>query len=399
MNLIAQLSVGGGGVPYPGLVKDSTVPTEEVTASISGGVGLPRSVNRQIGVLARVATWQLLWGCSAVAREVGVWRARALTIPDQALREDALSSLARKRGHADGAALFWAIAGVRSPQLLRVLVAYEVIWDFLDNVSERGVAAGQVDGRQLHLALVEALDPSRPISDYYLDHPWNEDGGYLRALVEVCRESCVRLPSYERVRVPLLREAMRTEVLGLNHDLDPTRHDAQLRAWAGRERYWEFDVSWFEFTGAASSSLTVLALLALGAKPACADAEISQIRKAYFPWISAATTMLDSYVDQREDIANGNHSYIAHYSTPQFALQRVRELIRRSLSEANALPEGERHALIVAGMITLYLSKDSARTEAMRASTERLVRAGGSLTRILLPILRLWRIAYGQRSC
>jgi hypothetical protein len=46
----------------------------------------------------------------------------------------------------------------------------------------------------------------------------------------------------------------------------------------------------------------------------------------------------------------------------------------------------------------LYLTKDSAHTPAMRATTASLVRAGGSLTRLLLPILRLWRIAYAQRS-
>jgi hypothetical protein len=33
----------------------------------------------------------------------------------------------------------------------------------------------------------------------------------------------------------------------------------------------------------------------------------------------------------------------------------------------------------------------------MRASTDRLAAAGGSLTKVLLPILRLWRAAYAQR--
>jgi hypothetical protein len=34
----------------------------------------------------------------------------------------------------------------------------------------------------------------------------------------------------------------------------------------------------------------------------------------------------------------------------------------------------------------------------MRAGTARLARAGGTLTRLLVPVLRLWRIAYAQRS-
>ena len=70
----------------------------------------------------------------------------------------------------------------RNRRLLRLLVAYQIIWDFLDSVSERGASAGQANGRQLHLALIDALDPSRPLSDYYLHNPWREDGGYLNAL-------------------------------------------------------------------------------------------------------------------------------------------------------------------------------------------------------------------------
>jgi tetraprenyl-beta-curcumene synthase len=333
-----------------------------------------------------------------VAREVRAWRARAAQIPDPSIREDALSALARKRGHTDGAALFWTIPRVLNWQLLRVLVAYEILWDFLDSVNEHGAAAGQANGRQLHLALIDALDPGRPISDYYRYHPWHEDGGYLRAVVEVCREGCVRLPAYERVRPTLVTEATRAQVLSVNHELDPIRRDVGLREWAARENYEDPEVHWCELPGAASASPTIHALLTLAAEPNCTALDVERIRNVYYPWVSAATTMLDSYVDQIEDAANGDHIYISHYDTPQLAEWRIRRLIQRSLSEACALPNGERHALIVAGMVAMYLSKDSAHTEAMRATTISFIAAGGSLTKTLLPILRLWRTVYAQRS-
>jgi tetraprenyl-beta-curcumene synthase len=46
----------------------------------------------------------------------------------------------------------------------------------------------------------------------------------------------------------------------------------------------------------------------------------------------------------------------------------------------------------------MYLSKDSARTPQMRASTRSLAAAGGSLAKLLLPVLRLWRAVYRQRD-
>lgn len=352
----------------------------------------------QLATLVRCASRELTWGLSAVAQEVRKWRALAREIPSTEIREDALSTLARKRGHIDGAALFTILPHARNRSLLRILVAYEIIWDFLDTVNEHGATSGQTNGRQLHLALIDALDPNRPLSDYYRHHPWKDDGGYLQSLVETCRDTTAELPSYRLVQRPLMEEGIRAQVLAINHELHPVARDDALRRWAAQRDPRSRDVRWFELTGAASASLTVHALLALAAEPAPTVAQLSTTHGAYFPWISAATTMLDSYVDQAEDATNEDHSYFAHYPSPQAAVDRTGELTRRSMCEARALPHPERHILIIACMAAMYLSKDSAHTRAMRQTTDELTRAGGSLTQLLRPILRLWRIAYAQRA-
>jgi tetraprenyl-beta-curcumene synthase len=353
---------------------------------------------RQLWVLVSAAVRELLWGLPAVAREVRVWRIRAQAIPDATIRADAVSALVNKRTHTDGAALFWILPRARSLPLLRLLAAFEIMCDFLDCVSERGAHRGQENGKQLHLALVDALVPGAPSTDYYLLHPWRQDGGYLRALVEICRESCRLLPGYEYVRELVLQEARRAQVLAINHDLEPARRDADLREWAEREGAGAYDVAWFEFTGAASAPLTIHALLALSVEPAPCALEIARVHGAYLPWISAATTMLDSYVDQIEDAANGDHSYVSHYCSRKDATRRICRLLCHSLVEVGGCHRAEQHILIVACMAAMYLSKDSAYSDTLRADTAVLVRAGGSLTRMLLPVLRLWRIAYAQKS-
>lgn len=331
-------------------------------------------------------------------REVRHWKTLAAKIPDAALRHDALSALERKRGQTDGAALFAALPRARNSSLLRLLVAYQIIWDYLDEVSERGAAAGHVNGRQLHLALIDALDPVRPISDYYRYNRWGNDDGYLNALVGICRECCATLSSYERVRPHVLREARRAQVLALNHDLDPLSRDSSLQAWSASEFPGGHEAKWFELTGAASAGLTIIALLTLASEPTCSDAEIERTYNAYSPWVSALAAMLDSYVDEAEDSANGSHIYIAHYPTRELAIQHICALVRRSLTETRTLKHGEKHAVIVACMLAMYLSKDSARTREMHDTTKHLISAGGSLTKTLIPILRTWRIVYMQRS-
>lgn len=338
---------------------------------------------------------ELSWGLPSVAKEVKYWRGLAEQIPERPLRENALTALRQKRGQTDGAALFTVLTGSRNLTLLRLLTAYQLIWDYLDSVHER--APSRTNGDRLHLALVDALDAG-PTHDYYRYHPWKDDGGYLISLVVACRGWCQALPSYRRVQEIVVREAKRAQVLTLNHELDPAKRERNLRAWARKEFSDNQVVRWYELTGAASAGLTIFAMLTLAAEPSFSRYEMDRTYGTYFPWMSALATMLDSYVDRAQDIANGDHVYVDHYPTLGEAVERTCELLRRSLIGAKGLPYGERHMVIAASMAAMYLSKDSARTPGQRASTKRIAHAGGSLTRLLLPILRLWRTAYALRS-
>jgi tetraprenyl-beta-curcumene synthase len=353
----------------------------------------------QLRTLVAATLRELIWGRKAVSSEIRHWRSAAERIPDPRIRADAVDVLTRKRGNTDGAALFWTLVRRRNLGLLRLLVAHELIWDFLDNVSERGAHAGERNGRHLHRAVVESLDPDRPISDYYRYHPWKDDGGYLRALVETCR-TCVRhLPSYPLVRSLAIREATRAEVQGLNHETSDARRDRALQAWAAQEFPGQHaEVSWFELTATASAPLVIHVLLALAAEPRSSERDVLDTYAVYFPWVSLATVMLDSYADRADDAAAGAHIYFDHYDNDAHALARLRESIGRSARGALRLPNGERHAVLIACMVAMYLSKASVRTPELRETTHELARAGGSLTRLLLPILRLWRVRYGQQS-
>jgi tetraprenyl-beta-curcumene synthase len=325
------------------------------------------------------------------------WRALAASIPDQTIRADALAALDAKRFNAEGAGLFAALPPRRDARLLRLLVAFQVLLDYLDTLSERPAPDPLANGRQLHLALSEALDPDGSTSDYYRHHPQGADGGYVRALVNACRDSCRSLPGYRHVRSQALLAAARCSVQGLNHDPDPVRRDSTLERWAQRTYPRTSGISWFELTAAASSTLGIHALLALAADPACDPDDAAEIAAAYMPWICAASTMLDSYVDEAEDAASESHSYLAHYPSAPLAAQRTRELVCRALLEARRLRRGPHHALIAAGMVAMYLSADGARAPDKRSATRALVRAGGPRAVLLVPVLRLWRIAYGLR--
>lgn len=341
---------------------------------------------------------ELTWGLRSVNNEVTRWRRYAERIPNDPIRRDALAALHHKRPHLDGAALFSALPTRRHLSLLRALVRYELILEFLDNLNERFVDSGLANAGQLHLALVEAVDIDSPISDYYRYMPSCDDGGFLCSLVKACRRSCEALAGYRSVRPLIVREAKLAGVLALNHEPDPKRRNELLRQWTTHYFGEDTGHSWFELTGAATSSLTVHMLLAQAAESSADSHDIWPTHFVYFPNVALLSTMLDSYIDGAADEASNHHSYIEHYEGPGDAIRHLNELIHDTLAGARSLHRGHRHAVVVAAMIALYLSDDNARVAHRHHHTAQLANAGGPLTRFLLPILRLWRIMYGLRS-
>jgi tetraprenyl-beta-curcumene synthase len=358
---------------------------------------MPLSGPQRLALL-RAAGWQLTGGLQAVARELRGWRARAAAIPDPRLREEALDAIDNKRGHTDGAALFWTLTPSRNLRLLQLLVAFEVIYDYLDNVSERGARAGVVEGQHIFHALADALNPGRAPRDYYRGHPWRDDGGYLRMLVLSCQAGCRALPRFEAVRACVELETSRQRVLALNHDCDPARREAVLRHWAAQQFSDDYGLEWFELTAASSQSVVTFTLLALAADSRVTVADAEQLHAAYFPWFAYAVTMLDAYVDQDEDAQTGAHSYIAYYGTSETAVRRLCESVERSAEDLLALCHGERHAVLLGCMIAMYLSKNSALAPHRRGGTTSIRCAGGTLATVLVPVLRMWRICNRQTT-
>jgi tetraprenyl-beta-curcumene synthase len=357
---------------------------------------LPLS-RRQVRALTWATARELSWGLPGVARETRKWARLAATIPDQVLRADAMQPYQSKRGHMAGAALFTTLPAQRSGALLQTLVTFQTIVDFLDNAHERHPTAA--NGLALHQAVVDALTPGGPLPDYYAEHPWKDDAGYLNTMVETCRGYCEALPSYGSVQRLLACELDKAhQVLTLNHLPDPADRNQALRGWAEAECSDQSEWAWFELTSAASGQLTLFVLLALAAKSDLEDREVAETYAAYWPVVPMTTNLLDSFVDQEEDAVSGSHQYVAYYPELDRAVDRMAELIESAARDVACLPGGHRHAVIFSCMVSYYLAKDSARTAAMEPGTKQLLRAGGSLPRALAPVLRVWRTAYRQRA-
>lgn len=326
-------------------------------------------------------------------RELRGWRRRAAEIPARSLRHHALAAHRTKRGNPEGAATFATLvsAGQRRTAV-RALVAFQAIYDYVDCLSEQEASDSGANGRQLHNSLVVALDPSARHLDYYALHPYREDGGYLEGLVDACRAACGSLPSYATIAHAIRRVAARIPDYQDLNSAAPGSHEAFAR-WARKEAPPAVPLEWWEFAAAAGSSLAVHALVAAAADPDLSKRDAAAIETAYSTWIGALHTLLDSLVDQPEDANAGHHSFVTHYATRQEAAERLGGIASRALQVARELPAGEYHAVILAGMVSYYLSAPEALLPQAREATRSVLAAMGGRASLALLIQRARRRA------
>jgi tetraprenyl-beta-curcumene synthase len=327
-----------------------------------------------------------------VCREARHWRRRAEEIPDPVLRRLALANLTQERWNLDGAAAFATfVPPAWRSVVVRAQVAFQVAYDYVDTLAELPSSDPVRNGRQLHRALVAALDPAAQRIDYYAHNRRREDAGYLDDLVHACRGALSALPSYAAVAAPALRAAARmASYQSLNLNESQGSHTALAR-WAGAQTPVGDDLRWWETAASAGSSLGLYMLIAAAANRIVCVEEATAIEEVYFPWIGSLHLLLDSLVDRREDAVAGQRSLLDYYSSPAEIAARMELLAAESMRLIRALPCGRRHVLVLAAMAGHYLSAPEASLPDALPVTRGVLKTMGGLVLPTMLVMNLRR--------
>ncbi len=325
-----------------------------------------------------------------VDAELAVWR-KAAAGAEPELARQALASIRDKRFHCQGGSIYSLYPGVDSVRFVRLVVALQTISDYLDNLCDRAGVADEEAFRQLHLAMMDALDPTGNDHDYYCAYPLKNDGGYLAALVATCREECARLPGYGLVRPAALGMAARYSELQIYKHLDPAVREEKLAAWAERHLAAYPEVTLWEFAAACGSTLGIFMLCALAADPGLTDAEAETACAAYFPWICGLHILLDYFIDLAEDRAHGDLNFVAYYRDADEIADRLGLFWRQSLDGAGRQAEPAFALTVVHGLLAMYLSDPKSQAPLERKVKAALLETAGGYARLLYALCRLLR--------
>ncbi len=326
-----------------------------------------------------------------VRREVHRLRVEAARIPDPTLRRLALDAQEIKWASLEGAAAFAVLAPRElRPAVARLLVGFQAAYDYADTLMEQPSVVPAANARQLHAAIVAILQPGRPHPDYYRHHVCDQDGGYLTRLVDGCRAVVGELPSYPPLSATIIESTRRIVSYQSEVNLATEQdHPALMRRAAQITPY--HSLRWWETWAASGSSLATLALLATAADPTMGeDGRAEAVEALYWPWANALHTLLDSLIDRAEDAATGQHNLLDRYASAQETAERMGFVAAQAARHAVAA--GTEHAVILAGMTSLYISDRQAWEPTARPAAESVLDTLGELAMPAILILRARRL-------
>lgn len=291
-----------------------------------------------------------------VKRLLNQWEGEAGLCADHELRKQALNSIHLKDFHCQGGAVFAVPYPEWETLLLRAIIAYQTLCDYLDNLCDRASCTDGKAFRQLHESLKDALIPGAPLQDYYCLYHYKDDNAYIGKLVKECQDCLQKLPSYPVVYEDVLWLAQMYIDLQVHKHIDLERRETVLTNWAEQHLKNYPGVLWQEFAAASGSTLAIFALWGLASQKGTTRSECIEIMQAYFPWICGLHILLDYFIDQEEDRQGGDLNFTFYYAGQEEMMNRLKLFIGEAHKNARLCSQGDFAKTVVEGLLAMYLS-------------------------------------------
>lgn len=324
-----------------------------------------------IGLMNRVYKYIL----PETRKELKLIKTRAEQIPDQELRTQALASIASKQFHCEGGSIYAAVNLPMRDVLIPLIVSYQTISDYLDNLCDRSTSMDADDFRLLHKSMLDAVNPDAELVNYYALREEQEDDGYLHSLVRTCQSCIKKLPGYA------FAQSYVTDLAGLYVDLQvykhihPTLREQALLDWWETHKHRTPELSWNEFAAATGSTLGVFMLFLAASDPHLDDDGASSIHASYFPHVTGLHIMLDYLIDQEEDRQGGDLNFCNYYESEKMMIERIAYIVNKAHEDVSLIPASSFHRMIIEGLLALYLSDPKvSEQQEVRSVSKRLLK-------------------------
>lgn len=329
-----------------------------------------------------------------VRLQLRLWEARAARIPNDNLRRIAQGKLRDERFNVEVAAMISTIAPRRHRvRTVQAIVALQIMYDYLDGLTEQPTADPVRDGLRSSRAFLDAVTLDVEPSGLYYAHALADgDGGYLACLALAVRDALAGLPAVDAIAEVIPMTTARCAEAQVRVHVVPRFGAEQLQSWAEHQAR-DTDLQWREWLfGAMGSVVAAHALIALAANKHATSAQARELDSTYLS-LCVLTTVLDHLVDYEQDVLTGEQSCLHLYESQADLSRQIAIVTRRVIDRARTIPSGPHHLMILSGVVAYYTSQPSAMGEFARPVTDDV---RGQLRPLITPTLatlHLWRLA------
>jgi len=282
---------------------------------------------------------------------------------------------------------------------IEAIVALQVMYDYLDALTEQPTADPIRDGLRHMQAFSDAVTISGDGSTVYLarGQAASNDGGYLAALARTVRGAITCLPAFEAIADTIPCTVARCAEAQVRIHAVPLAGERQLEGWA-QEQARVTELQWREWLfGAMGSVVAAHALIALAADEQATIEQARELDEVYLE-LCVLTTALDHLVDYERDVRSGEHSYTHLYATRTELADAITIIIDRVSKRAHAIPNGAHHLMILSGVVAYYTSQPGAMGEFAKPVTECVQDQLRPLITPTLASMHVWRMTKNARS-
>ena len=318
----------------------------------------------------------------SVHRELSYWKERAIKIPNQELRMQALASIQSKTFHCEGGSIMALTALTEREKAIKFIVAYQTISDYLDNLCDRSTSLDPLDFEALHDSMKDALSVGAAPQNYYRYRNDQQDGGYLLELMQTCQSVLSEIPHYETIKPYLVELCSYYCELQIHKHVHLDEREDRLINWFEEKRELYPDMDWYEFSACAGSTLGIFCLISYSLRDDFKAIHAEQIRASYFPYIQGLHILLDYIIDQEEDRVGGDLNFCFYYKDETELYSRLEYFVKESDKQTSELPDQKFHRLINRGLLGIYLSDQKVNQQKdVKKLTKKVLKQGGTVSR------------------
>lgn len=300
----------------------------------------------------------LYYGVPKVLKELNNIEKEIENIDNTVLRNTAIDSLYSVREDCLCYSYFETFPYVNKGSCAIFISSILALTAYLRELCSRKDIYGTESAVFLYNSFLDSLILIRQPGSYYTKCPYKNDSGYLKFLVERCRDALREMPYLDVVRGSLEESAYKYFSFYTNTFTSNLNIIDSIMSWADSKNDKSGLLTCMEYAAACSNLSLIMALYTAGFDPNIDFENVKDLNYLYFPSVNCLFSLLDSYINLQLENANNSIkiNFCSRYANQKICENRIIFLYKMIFESLKIIPNSKYHKTFIKLFISRFLT-------------------------------------------